>query len=161
MPDDPILALKSVVEDELTALDRVTEQMEQLLSQATQPPNWIELRAIATLLHEFYNGVERIFERIAVSLGEDLPRGSYWHVDLLAQMVTAQADARPAVIDEPLRARLEEYLKFRHFFRHAYSYTLDWNRLNRQAEQMSETLQQLRRQLQVFFPEFKAGIIYP
>ena len=157
MPDDPILALKSVVEDELTALDRVVEQMEALLSQAAQPPNWIELRAIATILHEFYNGVERIFERIAVSLGEGLPRGSYWHVDLLAQMATAQTETRPAVIGEPLRARLEEYLKFRHFFRHADSYTLEWNRMNWQAEQMSETLRLLREQLQVFFDSLIKG----
>jgi predicted nucleotidyltransferase len=151
MPDDPILALKSVVVDELTALERVAQQMEELLAQAAQPPNWIELRAIATLLHEFYNGVERIFERIAISLGEGLPKGSYWHVDLLAQMATGQTDTRPAVIDEPLRARLEEYLKFRHFFRHAYSYTLEWNRLRWQAEQMSQTLRLLREQMLAFF----------
>lgn len=155
MPDDPILALESIVEDELTALDRVAKQMEELLSQTTQLPNWIELRAIATLLHEFYNGIEHIFERVVVSLGEGLPRGSHWHVDLLAQITTAQTDIRPAVMDEPLHARLEEYLKFRHFFRHAYNYTLEWNRMSWQAQQMSETLRLLRDQLQTFFEGLK------
>ncbi|HXW01445.1 MAG TPA: nucleotidyltransferase domain-containing protein [Anaerolineae bacterium] len=155
MPDDPILALKSMIEDELIALDRVAQEMTETLAACAQPPTRLELRAIASMLHEFYNGVERIFERIVVSFGEGLPRGSYWHVDLLAQMATAQANTRPAVIDEPLRARLEEYLKFRHFFRHAYSYTLEWNRMNWQAEQMSETLRLLREQLQTFFEGFK------
>lgn len=155
MPDDPVLALKSLVNDELIALERVAQQMEELLSQAAQPPTWIELRAIATLLHEFYNGIEHIFERIVITLGEGLPRSSHWHVDLLTQVTIAQADVRPAVIDEPLRARLEEYLKFRHFFRHAYSYTLEWSRLSWQVEQMDTTLQLLRDQLQAFFESQK------
>jgi predicted nucleotidyltransferase len=155
MPDDPILALKSMVEDELIALDRVAQEMTETLAACAQPPTRLELRAIATMLHEFYNGVERIFERIAVSLGEGLPRGSYWHVDLLAQIATAQTETRPAVIDEPLRARLQEYLEFRHFFRHAYGYTLEWNRLRWQAEQMGETLRLLREQLQTFFQGLK------
>ncbi|MBI1878980.1 MAG: hypothetical protein HYR94_12310 [Chloroflexi bacterium] len=137
------------------ALDRVAQEMTETLGACAQPPTRLELRAIATMLHEFYNGIERLFERIAVSLGEGLPRGSYWHIDLLAQMATAPTDTRPAAIDEPLRARLEEYLKFRHFFRHAYSYTLEWNRMNWQAEQMSETLNQLREQLQFFFQNLK------
>ncbi|MCQ3980538.1 MAG: hypothetical protein DPW09_44580 [Anaerolineae bacterium] len=107
------------------------------------------------MAHEFYNGVERIFERIVVSLGEGLPRGSYGHIDLLGQMATAQNNSRLAVIDEPLRARLEEYLKFRHFFRHAYSYTLEWNRLRWLAEQLGATLQLLREQLQTFFETLK------
>lgn len=151
MPDNPILALKLVVDDELISLERVTQQMEELLAQAAQPPNWIELRAIATLIHEFYNGLEKIFERIAVSLGEGLPKSSYWHADLLAQMAIVQSGVRAAVIDEPLRPRLEEYLKFRHFFRHAYSYTLEWKRMRWQAEQMGQTLQLLREQLQTLF----------
>jgi hypothetical protein len=33
----------------------------------------------ASILHEFYNGLERIFERIAIGLGEGLPRGARWH----------------------------------------------------------------------------------
>ncbi|MCQ3980537.1 MAG: nucleotidyltransferase domain-containing protein, partial [Anaerolineae bacterium] len=56
MPDDPMLALKSMVEDELVALDRVAQEMAETLAACAQPPNRIELRAIATMLHEFYNG---------------------------------------------------------------------------------------------------------
>jgi predicted nucleotidyltransferase len=151
MPDDPILALKSLVEDELIALDRVAQQMIKLLDECAQPPSWVELYAFAGMLQEFYNGVERIFERIAITFAEGLPQSSSWHADLLIQMATPGSGLRPAVIGEPLRARLEEYLKFRHFFRHAYRHTLEWNRMRWLAEQMSETLRLLREQLQTFF----------
>jgi predicted nucleotidyltransferase len=157
MPEDPILALKSLVEDELTALDRVAQQMTQLLNEGAQPPSWIELYAFAGTLQEFYNGVERIFERIAVTLAEGLPQSDSWHTDLLTQMATLRSKARPAVINEPLRARLEEYLKFRHFFRHAYNYTLEWSRMRWLAEQLGETLRMLREQLQDFFDNLTKG----
>jgi hypothetical protein len=157
MPDDSVLALKALVEDELTALDRVAQELAETLAAGSQPPNRVELRAIASMLQEFYNGVERIFERIAVTLAEGLPQSSSWHTDLLTQMATAQSGTRPAVIDEPLRARLQEYLKFRHFFRHAYRYTLEWPRMRWEAEQLGETLRMLQEQLRIFFDNLTKG----
>ncbi len=151
MPDDPVLAIKELVEDELTALERVTQKMAELLAQRAEPPTWIELRAVASILHEFYNGVERIFERIAVGLGEGVPQGAYWHADLLAQMAAVREGKRSAVVDEPLRAWLKEYLEFRHFFRHAYGYTLEWGQLRWKAESLSDTFNMLREQLRAFF----------
>jgi predicted nucleotidyltransferase len=151
IPDDPLLALQALVEDELVALGRVAQEMEDLLAASSQPPTHTELRAVASMLHEFYNGVERIFERIAVSLGEGMPQGSYWHADLLAKMATAREPGRPAVVDEPLRARLKDYLDFRNFFRHTYGYTLEWTHLRWKAERLSTTLTMLREQLRLFF----------
>lgn len=150
MPDDPLLVLKGLVEDELTALERVERQMESLLADVDEAPTWVELYAIAGMSHEFYNGIERIFERIVVTLGEGLPKGSAWHVDLLDQ-VAIPTETRPVIIGSPLQDRLTEYLKFRHFFRHAYGHTLEWDRLRWQAEEMSETLRLLIEQLMAFF----------
>lgn len=151
MPDDPVQAIKALAEDELVALGRVAQEMDDLLAACAQQPTRTDLRAIASILHEFYNGVERIFQRIAIGLGEGLPEGSNWHADLLIQVAAAREGMRPAVIDEPLRARLKDYLDFRHFFRHAYGYTLEWNQLRWKAEMLSDTLTMLRDQLHVFF----------
>ncbi len=151
MPEDPIAALQALVEDELVALRRVVEEMEEVLAGRKQAPTRIELRAMGSLLHEFYNGVERIFERIVVGMGEGLPQGSAWHTDLLAQMATAREGRRPVVIDEPLRARLKDYLDFRHFFRHAYGYTLEWSHLRWKAEHLADTFAMLSDQLHAFF----------
>ena len=118
MPEDPISALKGLIEDELTALERVAQEVEDLLVVCAQPPTRTELQAMASMLHEFYNGIERIFQRIAIRLGEGVPQGEYWHVDLLNQMAEREG-VRPAVIEGSLRDRLEEYLRFRHFFRQA------------------------------------------
>jgi hypothetical protein len=37
----------------------------------------MELQVMASLLHQFYTGIESIFERIADWLGEPKPRGRY------------------------------------------------------------------------------------
>jgi len=151
MPDDSAQAIKALAEDELVALGRVTQEMDGLLAACAQQPTRTDLRAIASILHEFYNGVERIFQRITIGLGEGLPQGSNWQAGLLVQVAAAREEMRPAVIDEPLRARLKDYLDFRHFFRHAYGYTLEWNQLRWKAERLSDTLTMLRDQLHAFF----------
>ena len=151
MPDNPVQALKALVEDELIALDRLAQEMGDLLAERGQRPTRTDLRAMASMLHEFYNGVERILERLAVGFGEGLPQGSQWHSDLLPQMATAREEKRRAVIDEPLRARLKDYLDFRRFYRHAYGYTLEWNQLRWKVEMLSDTLTLLRDQLHAFF----------
>jgi predicted nucleotidyltransferase len=151
MPDDPLLALRGLIEDELVALNRVVESTEEALASLSDDPGQFELHGLAAYLHQFYTGVESIFERIAVWSGEGLPRGEYWHVDLLNQMAEEQVGERPAVIDEPLRARLKDYLEFRHFFRHAYGHMLLWNKMRWKVENMSDTLTKLRDQLRGFF----------
>ena len=155
MPKEPISALKGLIEDELTSLERVAQEMEELLAGCAQPPTRIELRAMASMLHEFYNGIEHIFQRIAIHLGEGIPKGTYWHVDLLNQMAEEREGVRSAVIEGPLRDRLEGYLRFRHFFRHAYGYTLEWVKIRPLAEEMAQTLETLRGQLMAFLESLK------
>jgi hypothetical protein len=36
---------------------------------------------------------------------------------------------RNAILSEELMLKLIEFLSFRHFYRHSYSFTLDWNKL--------------------------------
>lgn len=52
------------------------------------------MRAAGSILHDFYCGVEKIFERIAVVVDKNLPKGDNWHVDLLAQMSKPQMNTR-------------------------------------------------------------------
>jgi predicted nucleotidyltransferase len=156
VPDDPVLALRGLVEDELRALTRIAVKMRETLDRLADPPTEVELQAIASYLHQFYTGIESIFERIALQLDGGLPRGAMWHLDLLNQMAEARPGLRPAVIDEQLWSRLKLYLDFRHFFRHAYGFELRWVKLRTLAEGMDETLALLRACLDRSWGEFPA-----
>lgn len=95
-------------------------------------------------------GVERRFERLAVGLEEGLPQSGYWPGDLRNQMADAQTGRRPAVIDEPVRARLREDLRFRPCFRHAYGCDMEWGMLRPLVEGMGRVLAALREQIETF-----------
>jgi len=151
VPDDPVLALKSLVEDELRTLARVGDRVGEALESLSDPPTQLELRGLASYLHDFYTGVESIFERIAVRIEGGLPKSALWHVDLLNQMAEVREGIRPAVIDHRLWGLLKEYLGFRHFLRHAYGYDLSWVKMRPLVEGVVDTLAQLERRLGEFF----------
>lgn len=157
MTDNFLEDLRGLVADELTALERIQEQVVSALKALPAEPSQIELMGFAGYVHGFYTGVESIFERLAVGLGEGLPRGEYWHVDLLNQMADSQEGQRPAVIDERLRAQLREYLRFRHFFRHAYGYQIEWSQLRPLVERMGDVLATLRSQIRTFMLTLEAN----
>jgi predicted nucleotidyltransferase len=141
---DKIDRLKWQVESELDSLEQTANELDKFLKDISErQPNVIELGGIGAILQGFYNGVERIFEHIAIVIDEKLPEGDNWHNMLLNQM-------EPAVIDHELATRLLEYLRFRHLFRYIYGHTLQWEKFCPLAEGVSDTLKMLREQLMRF-----------
>ena len=58
------------------------------------------------------------------------PEGSRWHASLLEHM-SQPKEGRGSVISEALKEKLTPYLGFRHFYRHSYSFMLQWNELEK------------------------------
>jgi hypothetical protein len=133
------------------------EQLQRLLS-GIQPliakcrdtaPTEIELSALAAALHSFYTGVENIFKRVAFELDGQTVRGDAWHRELLLRMRTPTAH-RPPLLSEELHDTFNEYLRFRHVFRNAYSFDLDWRKLSPLVLRLEETFQKLENTLDEF-----------
>jgi len=150
MPSKPHEALRQEIQLELDNLSRVAESTRALLARLPAQPDEYEIRSTGSLLHDFYSGLERIFERIAVRLDGDLPSGPSRHTYLLQRMTVPWAEVRPAVIDRALATRLQDYLRFRHLFRHTYGFDLEWEKCQGLAEGMMETLETLRARLMAF-----------
>lgn len=139
------------VELELSQLHHLLQSQSDLLSRAKeQEPTGTELLAIAALLHSFYTGIENAFKRIAAEIDGRMPTGQKSHADLLLQMESG-TEKRPAVISEGLRLRLGEYMNFRHVFRHAYSFELQWSRMKGLVLNVEDTLSQFGSAMQAFF----------
>jgi predicted nucleotidyltransferase len=157
MSEEPLLALKELVEDELVALERIVNAVQEGVGSLEEPPPQFAMNALASYLHQFYTGCERILERIAVTVDGGLPGGAFSHANLLAQMAHELPGIRPAILHGALWLRLQDYLAFRHFFRHAYGYTLDWAQLRPLVTSLSETQtdwqSQLRAVLEALLPE--------
>ena len=79
----------------------------------------VELAAIATFLHNIYNGIENILKQVLKAKGTEIPKSETSHKDLLDFSVSN------GIIPEKLSDQLYEYLTFRHFFVHAYGFMLE------------------------------------
>lgn len=75
MPQDPVLALKSIVPDQLKSLETIVQKVMTEYETLSAYPRDVEMRGMASYAHDFYQATESIFERVAVLLGEGLPRG--------------------------------------------------------------------------------------
>jgi len=104
----------------------------------------------------FYSGIEKIFERIALVVDNNLSHGEAWHIELLSQMVKPFANTRSAVISEKLYNKLKEYLKFRHLFRHIYGFELKWERIKPLVFSMSAVLDEFKENIREFTESFSS-----
>lgn len=150
LEEDPTAALKEEIARERTNLNRLVGEARALLQGLRTEPTVIEIRAAGSIVHDFYTGIERIFERVAVILGPGVPRGENWHTSLLQSMELEIEDARPKVLEHDLAARLHRYLRFRHLFRYRYGYELQWEELRPLIERLEETNEELSFQLEGF-----------
>ncbi len=100
------------------------ENIEQIIAELKQTKNLaelstIELAGIGAFIHNFYNGIENILKQILISKCGQLPDGASWHSELL------KVAAKKGIISIQTAKKLKDYLAFRHFFSHAYSFDLD------------------------------------
>jgi hypothetical protein len=142
--------LKRQIEVELTQLRALMDRHPQLLAKGPQDTlTTVEIDAIAALLHSFYTGVENLFKRIAVAMDGGPPNGEMSHTRLLDSM-TRSTTTRGAVISIELRIMLRKFFDFRHMFRHAYSFELQWSKMAPIVAECETTFQRLKQEMTCF-----------
>ena len=119
----------SKIEHEINQIDELLTSYSPLLKLAQlRTPDLTEKSALATVLHSFYGGIENLFGIIAKEIDHEIPSGGNWHRSLL-NLMSQNNEHRDKVLAKNEREMLLEYLSFRHFFRHAYSFSLDWDQM--------------------------------
>jgi len=138
------------VERELKNLESVVKEAAEILQNLSGKPSKTIIRACASILHDFYGGVEKIFERIANEIDGGAPRGYDWHLQLLQRMLSPIPDCRPQIINADLGEGLDEFMRFRHVFRHPYGFQLRWQLVKELIEQLPQIHQSFVEQIRAF-----------
>lgn len=147
----------SQVTFEIDQIDQLFAAYADLWERAQQgTPDLVELTALASVLHSFYNGLENIFLSIAKGLDQEVPTNAQWHRDLLVQMTQETANRR-SVLSTELAQQLADYPGFRHFYRHSYSFFLEWGELEKLAISLPEVWDRTKKELSEFLESLKRG----
>ena len=144
------LLLRADIDREMALVERLLEESRSDLGGVGGTPSRLEVRGVASVLHDFYSGVERVFERIAVELDGELPRGGDWHSQLLNRMEEEVEGVRPRVLTSDLAERLRPFLRFRHLFRNIYGGQLHWERCTELLAEAREVWPLFQQQMQEF-----------
>lgn len=135
---------------EIGQLDQLLVIYADLLQRVQErDPDTVEIAAVATVLHSFYNGVENIFFTVAKGIDESVPSGGQSHRDLILQ-VSRKTNQREQVIPKQTAQSLSEYLGFRHFYRHSYSFLIDWQELKKLVVPLEEVWRNVKSELLMF-----------
>ncbi len=121
------------------------EAIEQTLSTLPDKPlaqlSPLELAGVASLIHNFYNGIENVLKQSFQATGIDVPSAASWHQNLLLRAVEAN------IISGRLANELKEYLAFRHFFSHAYAFTLRPRRIESLVARITQVFEAFREEI--------------
>lgn len=115
--------IRARIQLELSLIDKEIALLELLLKKSRNADmDSIDCRAAAACLHSTYNGYEKIMIMIAKDEGIAIKTDHTWHKNLL-DSIGSRCFSQSLVED------LAKLLGFRHFFRHAYSFSLQWGNM--------------------------------
>ena len=137
------------LEDELVQGGILPEQADQVIPALTATDS-LALRSIGSILHDFHNAAESIFEVIARDIDGSLPTHADWHRSLLTQMSLPLNTRRPCVLRKETVAALDEFRAFRHVFRNVYGFALDPERLHLLLRRFPQAADMLAKDLDEF-----------
>jgi len=113
-------------------------------AQSRQERTVVELAAIATFLHNTYNGMENLLKRALRYASVSLPQSASSHKDLLDLAVDRH------IITQGLSEDLDAYRGFRHFFVHGYGVMLNEAQLMPLAECLPAVWERFKAELSAF-----------
>ena len=145
--------IKEQINFKISDLDKLFLEYDLIFKKAeNEIPDLFDMTILGSVLHSFYNGIENIFEIIAKNIDNNVPSGNKSHQELLHQMASESSN-RNEILNEELYLKLREYATFRHFYRHAYSFQLNWEKMNPLIDNLQKVWNEVKLNLENFINE--------
>lgn len=132
---------------------RISAELENINALITEIPaterlpylTLLELAGVATLIHNFYNGIENILKQILSTNDIKITEGKSWHKDLL------DLSLQENIITSECRESLGLYLAFRHYFSHGYALDLYHEKMEPLVDLLPETYAIFKKNINKFY----------
>lgn len=135
LPDE-ILAEKEQVEKTINILMEVLNRGNKTI---------VELAAIATFVHNCYNGIENILKQTLKKSNILIPQTQFWHKTLL------QVGVKEKIISDSTANSLFNFLSFRHYFIHGYGHNLNESQLVQLAGELEKVWNLFLAEIRIVF----------
>lgn len=145
-----IVLLEARIRKELFQLEKLEAELRSVIKMKDLKFESVRSRVYASILHDFYSGIEKVFINIAREIDRSVPGAEGWHRQLLEQMTLDIPSKRPAVIDNQLADQIHQYLSFRHRFRNLYGFELKPDKLEELTQNLGGCLKQFKKSIEIF-----------
>jgi len=129
---------KARVEAEYEAIEKTLATLpNKPLDQLSE----LEIAGVATLLNNFYNGIENILKQIFSKRSIDLPSGPSWHQNIINFAV------KDGIISQELSLEIKRYLGFRNYASHGYAFNLEPQRLSKLTDNIAFVFKKFKEEI--------------
>lgn len=139
--------LSAALEEYLKLKDEISATQ---LRFDTHGPDFLEIRGVGAILHDVYQGVESICERITREFDTQSSESGSYHRQLLNRVAQPLSGIRPAILQSKTASALDEYLRFRHRFRKNYGFHLDWLQMRHLLDDAPATIDAFAADIEQF-----------
>lgn len=101
----------------------------------------LELRGAAFTLTSIYNGIEKLLLHLLKKNNIALDTGHDWHTTLIRKAENSN------IISSKIKNDLLQYLSFRHFMRHAYSFEINKRTIEQVLYKVPDLVNELLQQI--------------
>lgn len=114
------------------------------------------LESIAYQIHNLYCATEDLLKIVARYFENNISDSGQWHSLLLQRMTIEIPNIRPAFLTSKTYSILNSLRGFRHFFRHAYGATIEYNQLKSNLDKSLELVKYLDSDLNQFINQLSS-----
>lgn len=148
MDEERLGLLKADLDKQLVMIDQIYEEIQH--RSKGYETNVERMESLAYQLHNLYCAFEDLMKIVANEFENRIQQRSDWHIQLLRRMMTDIPNIRPALFSQENFFLLDELRAFRHWFRHAYSYRVEPEKLGIVLRKAIELRERLNVDMQQF-----------
>jgi uncharacterized protein YutE (UPF0331/DUF86 family) len=154
MDSEKLVIFKVDVEAQLNLIKKVDERLKERANNL-KSDDLILLESIAYQIHNLYSAIEDLLKLIADYFENNISHSSQWHRLLLQRMTIIVPEVRPAVLSSETYTLLNALRGFRHFFRHAYGATIEYEQLKSNLDKALNVFPKLKSDLNQFLAQLE------